>query len=99
MKTGTIYQTWTTGTASGVIHSKREIGYVRADTYLGEPTGDYIVSTVVSGEIAVIVDYGPEGFDALLLEDDPDSRYIVCGAPTAREALKAVLGVSSFRVG
>ncbi|MFJ3588634.1 hypothetical protein ACIQUY_05005 [Streptomyces sp. NPDC090231] len=98
MKTGTVYATSTVGTASGVFHNKREIAYVSARTYLGERTGEYIVSTPATWGVASIVDNGPEGFDAYDAVDDMTAKAIFRGAATGREALGRVLGISSFRV-
>jgi hypothetical protein len=98
MKTGTVYATGTVGTSSGRFHTKREIAYVSARTYLGERTGEYIVSTPSTWGIASITDNGPDGFDALDAVDDMTAKVIVRGAPTGRDALARVLGVTSFRV-
>lgn len=99
MKTGVIYATGTIGTSLGLTHTKRQIGYVSARTYLGERTGEYIVSTPSEWGIALIIDRGPDGFDALDAVDDMTARTIVRGAPTGRGALRTVLGHDSFRVG
>ncbi|WP_031109665.1 hypothetical protein [Streptomyces sp. NRRL S-146] len=98
MKVGTVYETGTVGTAVGTFHTKREVAYVSARTYLGERTGEYVVSAPTAWGIALIVDNGPDGFDALDAVDDMNARVIVRGAPTGRDALCAVLGISSFRV-
>ena len=98
MKAGTVYATSTIGTASGRMHTRREIAYVSARTYLGQRTGEYIVSTPSTWGVALITDYGPEGFTALDAVDDMNARVIVTGVPTGRDALAAVLGVTSFRV-
>lgn len=97
MKTGTVYATGTVGTASGIMHTKREIGYVSPRTYLGEPTGEYIVSTPSTWGVALIVDHGPDGFRILDAVDDMDAK-LIAWAPTGRAALGKVLGVTSFRV-
>lgn len=99
MKTGTVYATRSIGTASGVIHTKREIAYVgdeRHDVHGG--LGEYVVSTPTSWGIALLVDNGPDGWDAYDDVDNMDAHRIVTGAATGREALAAVLGVTSFRV-
>lgn len=99
MKTGTVYATRSIGTASGVIHTKREVGYVGAErTYLGEGIGEYVVSTPLTWGVALLIDNGPEGWDAYDAVDDMNAKTIIRGAATGREALAKVLGLTSFRV-
>lgn len=99
MKTGTVYATRTVGTASGPIHTKREVAYVGNErTYLGEGIGEYVVSTPTSWGVALLVDLGPDGWDAYDAVDDMSAKAIVRGAATGREALAKVLGITSFRV-
>lgn len=98
MKTGTVYATGTVGTASGVFHTKREVAYVSERTYLGEADGTYVVSTPSSWGIALLVDLGPDGWDAYDAVDDMNASVIVRGAATGRDALSKVLGLASFRV-
>lgn len=98
MKTGTVYQTSTVGTASGLMHNRREVGYVSARTYLGERTGEYIVSTPTTWGLALIVDNGPEGFAAYDDVDSMDAKCLFYGVATGREAVGRVLGLTSFRV-
>ncbi|MFE3409420.1 hypothetical protein ACFXMT_14120 [Streptomyces mirabilis] len=99
MKTGTVYATRSVGTASGVMHTKREIAYVSARKYLGEPTGEYIVSTPTTWGVALIIDQGPDGFRVLDAVDDMRAQVMADGVSTGREALGVVLGSTSFRVG
>lgn len=99
MKTGTVYATGTVGTASGLFHTKREVAYVGNErTYLGEGTGEYVVSTPSSWGIALLVHLGPDGWDAYDAVDDMTASVIVRGAATGRDALAKVLGLTSFRV-
>lgn len=99
MKTGTVYATRTIGTASGVMHAKREVAYVGNErTYLGEGIGEYVVSTPTTWGVALLVDNGPDGWDAYDAVDDMTAKAIVRGAATGREALGRVLGLTSFRV-
>lgn len=98
MKTGTVYATSTTGTASGVFHNRREVGYVSARTYLGERTGEYIVSTPTTWGLALIIDCGPDGFMAYDDVDNMDAKSLFTGVATGREAVGLVLGLKSFRV-
>lgn len=98
MKTGTVYATGTVGTASGIFHTAREAGYVSARTYLGERTGEYVVSTPSTWGLALIVDCGSDGFDVYDAVDDMDARCIGRGLPTGRDAVGRALGLTSFRV-
>lgn len=98
MKTGTVYETRTVGTASHVFHTRREIAYVSERTHLGERTGEYVVSTPTTWGVALIIDNGPDGFDVLDAVDDMSAKVILRGASSGRDALAAVLGKTSFRV-
>lgn len=99
MKTGTVYATRSIGTASGVMHTKREVAYVGAErTSMGEGLGEYVVSTPTSWGIALLVNNGPDGWDAYDDVDNMDANVIVRGAATGREALAKVLGITSFRI-
>lgn len=99
MKTGTVYNTTAIGTASGRLHANTEAGTVSARKYLGEPTGEYIVSTPTTWGVALIIDCGPDGFDVLDAVDDMSARCIHRGLPSGRDAVGKVLGLNSFRVG
>lgn len=99
MKTGTVYATRTIGTASGALHAKTEVGYVGAErTYLGEGIGEYVVSTPTTWGVALLVNCGPDGWDAYDAVDDMTASVIVRGAASGRDALAKVLGLTSFRV-
>lgn len=100
MKTGTVYATRTVGTASGPIHTKREVAYVGAErTYLGEGIGEWMVSTPTTFGIGCIVQVGPAAFDLYDGDvNDWSSRCIARDLPTGRDALAQLLGISSFRV-
>jgi len=100
VKTGTVYATRTVGTASGAMHTKREIGYVGAErTYLGEGIGEWLVSTPTTHGVACIVFLGPDGYDVYDGDvNDWSSNSIARGLATGREAIGKALGVTSFRV-
>lgn len=100
MKTGTVYATRTVGTASGAMHTKREVGYIGAErTYLGEGIGEWMVSTPTTYGVACIVFEGPEGFTVWDGDvNDMSSNVIARGLATGREAVARALGISSFRV-
>ena len=99
MKTGTVYNTKAIGTASGRLHLNNEVGYVTARTHLGEPTGEYVVSTRTTPAVALIQDNGPDGVDVWDAVDDMDARCIHRGLPSVRDAVGKVLEVTSFRIG
>lgn len=99
MKTGTVYNTRAIGTASGLLHMNTEAGYVSGRKYLGEPTGEYIVSTPATWGIALIVDCGPEGFDMYDAVDDMTAKCLHRGLPSGRDAIGKALGLTAFRVG
>lgn len=98
MKTGIVYETSTVGTAKGLLHTQREVGYVSARTYLGERTGEYVISTPTTVGLALIVDMGPEGWAAYDDVDSMDAKCLFRGMQTSREAVGKVLGLKSFRI-
>ncbi len=97
--TGTVYNTRAIGTASGRLHLNTEAGYLSARQYLGEPTGDYVLSTPLTWGVAFIRDLGPDGVDVYDAVDDMNAACLYRGLPSVREAVGKVLGLTAFRIG
>jgi hypothetical protein len=98
-KTGTVYNTRAIGTALGRLHMNVEAGHLSARKYLGEPTGDYVLSTPTTWGVAFIRDLGPDGVDVYDAVDDMSAECLYRGLPSVRDAVGKMLGLSSFRIG